>query len=140
MKTYATNIEVNGDKAYFKDDILTLNMTDNYNRYEMFATYEDGTTSRYGATVQEVKEAVENNRKIVLNTFEQGAEEGGEGVMKSLEVSDRLDSKIFLLQIFAGYDDQHGDFYGLVFPFNKRVTVWFDDEINHGGGPKGEGR
>ena len=133
MKTYATNIEVNGDKAYFKDDILTLNMTDNYDSYEMFATYRDGTTSRYGVTVQEVREALQNNRKIVLNTFEQGAEELGGGGTRSLEISDRLDSKIFLLQIFAGYDDQHGDFYGLLFPSNKRVTVWFDDESNHGG-------
>lgn len=132
MKTYATNIEVNGDKAYFKDDILTLNMAGNYDNYEMFATYNDGTTSRYGATVQEVREALQNNRKIVLNTFEQGAEEGG-GVMKSLEISDRLDSKIFLLGIFAGYDEISGDFYELHFPFNKMVTVWFDDESNHGG-------
>ena len=139
MKTYATNIEVNGDKAYFKDDILTLNMTGNYDSYQMFATYEDGTTSRYGVTVQEVKEAIENNRKIVLNTFEQGTEEGG-GVMKALKISDRLDSKMFLLQIYDGYDKRHGDFYGLLFPFNKRVTVWFDDENNHGGGPKGDTR
>ena len=136
MKTYATNIEVNGDKAYFKDDILTLNMTDNYDNYEMFATYMDGTTSRYGVTVQEVKEALENHRKIVLNTFEQGAEELGGGGTRSLEISDRLDSKIFLLSSRAGYNDLYGDFYELYFPFNKIVTVWFDDESNHGGGPK----
>lgn len=136
MKTYATNIEVNGDKAYFKDDILTLNMTGNYDNYGMFATYMDGTTSRYGATVQEVREALENNRKIVLNTFEQGAEELGGGETRSLEISDRLDSKIFLLSSRAGYSDRHGDFYELYFPFNKMVTVWFDDEGNHGGGPK----
>lgn len=136
MKTYATNIEVNGDKAYFKDDILTLNMTGNYDNYEMFATYSDGTTSRYGATVQEVREALENNGKIVLNTFEQGVEENAGGGNRSLEISNRLDSKIFLLASLAGYDDQHGDFYGLIFPFNKIVTVWFDDESSHGGGPK----
>jgi hypothetical protein len=136
MKTYATNIEVNGDKAYFKDDVLTLNMTDNYDNYEMFATYMDGTTSRYGVTVQEVKEALENHRKIVLNTFEHGAEELGGGETRSLEISDRLDSKIFLLYSFAGHNDWYGDFYELHFPFNKRVTVWFDDEGNHGGGPK----
>lgn len=135
MKTYATNIEVNGDKAYFKDDVLTLNMTGDYDSYEMFATYEDGTTSRYGATVQEVKEALKSNRKIVLNTFEQGTEEGG-GVMKSLEISDRLNTKIFLLGSMAGYEDQHGDVYALLFPFNKRVIVWFDDESSHGGGPE----
>lgn len=133
MKTYATNIEVNGDKAYFKDDILTLNMTGNYNRYQMFATYEDGTTSRYGVTVQEVREAIENNRKIVLNTFEQGTEEGGGGVMKALKISDRLDSKIFLLRVCAKHSDSSGDYYELYFPSNKRVTVWFDDEDNHGG-------
>lgn len=139
MKTYATNIEVNGDKAYFKDDVLTLNMTGDYGYYQMFATYSDGTTSKYGATVQEVREALENNRKIVLNIFEQGAEEGG-GVMKALKISDRLDSKIFLLGSLAGYDDSYGDFYELHFPSYKTVIVWFDDENNHGGGPKGEGR
>jgi hypothetical protein len=133
MKKYATNIEVNGDQAYFKDDILTLNMTNNYDSYEMFATYLDGTTSRYGVTVQEVREAVENNRKIVLNTFEQGTEEGGGEIMKALKISDRLNTKIFLLNSMAGYVDQHGDVYALLFPFNKRVIVWFDDEINHGG-------
>ena len=131
MKTYATNIEVNGDKAYFKDDILTLNMTGNYDNYEMFATYADGTTSRYGTTVQEVREALQNNRKIVLNTFEQGAEALGVGGEKSLENLDRLDSKMFLLAVLAGHDDQHGDFYRLVFPFNKMVAVWFDDEASH---------
>lgn len=135
MKPYATNIEVNGDKAYFKDDILTLNMTDNYDNYEMFATYMDGTTSRYGATVQEVREALENNRKIVLNTFEQGAEEGG-GVMKSLEISDRLDAKMFLLYSFEKHSDSYGDYYELHFPSKKMVIVWFDDENNHGGSPK----
>ena len=136
MKTYATNIEVNGDKAYFKDDVLTLNMTGDYGYYEMFATYGDGTTSRYGATVQEVREALENNRKIVLNIFEQGAEEIGGGGTRSLEISDRLDSKIFLLRSRAEYDDRYGDFYELYFPFYKTVIVWFDDENNHGGGPK----
>ncbi len=136
MKTYATNIEVNGDKAYFKDDVLTLNMTGDYDSYEMFATYMDGTTSRYGATVQEVREALENNRKIVLNIFEQGAEELGGGGTRSLEISDRLDAKMFLLVSFAGYNDWYGDFYELTFPSNKMVTVWFDDEGNHGGGPK----
>lgn len=135
MKTYATNIEVNGDKAYFKDDVLTLNMTGDYGNYEMFATYEDGTTSRYGATVQEVKEALQNNRKIVLNIFEQGVEEGG-SVTKALEISDRLDAKIFLLYSFAKYSDSSGDYYELHFPFYKTVTVWFDDENNHGGGER----
>ena len=136
MKTYATNIEVNGDKAYFKDDVLTLNMTGDYAGYEMFATYMDGTTSRYGATVQEVREALENNGKIVLNIFEQGVEENAGGGNRSLEISNRLDSKMFLLESFTGYDDRHGDFYELYFPFGKMVTVWFDDEDNHGGGPK----
>ena len=132
MKTYVTNIEVNGDKAYFKDDVLTLNMTGNYDIYEMFATYEDGTTSRFGATVQEVREALQNNRKIVLNTFKQGEEELSVGGEMPLGISERPDSKMFLLEVFAGHDDQHGDFYGLSFPFDKRVAVWFDDEASHG--------
>lgn len=131
MKTYATNIDVNGDKAYFKEDILILNMPGNYDNYEMFATYEDGTTSRFGATVQEVREALQDNRKIVLNTFEQGAEALGVDGEKSLENSDRLDSKMFLLAALAGHDDQHGDFYRLAFPLNKMVAVWFDDEGSH---------
>lgn len=131
MKTYATNIEVNGDKAYFKDDILTLNMTGNYDAYEMFAIYEDGTTSRYGATVQEVREALQNNRKIVLNIFEQGEAELGVGGESPLGTSERLNSKMFLLGVFAGHDDQHGDCYELGFPFNKAVAVWFDDEGSH---------
>lgn len=131
MKTYATNIEVNGDKAYFKDDILTLNMTGNYENYEMFATYEDGATSRYGATVQEVREALNSNRKIALNIFEQEAEALGVGGEKSLGDSERLNSKMFLLAVSVGHDDYHGDFYRLVFPFNKMVIVWFDDESSH---------
>lgn len=60
----------------------------------------------------------------------------GGGETRSLEISDRLDSKIFLLSSRAGYSDRYGDFYELHFPSNKMVTVWFDDEGNHGGGPK----
>ena len=131
MKTYVTNIEVNGDKAYFKEDILTLNMTGNYDNYEMFAIYEDGTTSRFGATVQEVREVLQNNRKIVLNTFEQGTEALGVGGEMPLGVSERLNSKMFLIAVLAGHDDQHGDFYRLAFPFDRMVAVWFDDEGSH---------
>ena len=68
MKTYATNIEVNGDKAYFKDDILTITST--VPEPCLYASYEDGSTSKYGVTVQEVKEAILKNMKIVFNFME----------------------------------------------------------------------
>lgn len=70
MKTYATNIEVNGDKAYFKDDILTI--TSNVPEPCLYASYEDGSTSKYGVTVQEVKDAILKNKKIVFDFMEIG--------------------------------------------------------------------
>lgn len=83
MKTYATNIEVNGDKAYFKDDILTITST--VPEPCLYASYEDGSTSKYGVTVQEVKEAILKNMKIVFNFMETG-----------IGVSDRLVGKYFI--------------------------------------------
>ena len=86
MKTYATNIEVNGDKAYFKDDILTITST--VTKPCLYASYEDGSTSKYGVTVQEVKEAILKNMKIVFNFME-----------NSIGVQDRLVGKYFIIRI-----------------------------------------
>ena len=86
MKTYATNIEVNGDKAYFKDDILTITST--VIEPCLYASYEDGSTSKYGVTVQEVKEAILKNMKIVFNFME-----------NSIGVQDRLVGKYFIIRI-----------------------------------------
>lgn len=87
MKPYATYIEVNGDKAYFKDDILAITAT-NRNQ-NLYAFYQDGSTSKYGATVQEVKEAILKNMKIVFNYMETGV--GG--------APDRLVGKYFITRI-----------------------------------------
>ena len=86
MKTYATNIEVNGDKAYFKDDILTITST--VPEPWLYASYEDGSTSKYGVTVQEVKEAILKNMKIVFNFMENG-----------IGAQDRLAGKYFITTI-----------------------------------------
>lgn len=93
MKPYATYIDVNGDKAYFKDDILTITST---NRNEaLYASYQDGSTSKYGATVQEVKDAILKNMKIVFNYMETGV--GG--------APDRLVGKYFITRIVDTSDE-----------------------------------
>jgi hypothetical protein len=86
MKPYATYIDVNGDKAYFKDDILEITST---NRNQLYAFYQDGSTSKCGVTVQEVKEAILKNMKIAFNQMETGV--GG--------APDRLISKYFITRI-----------------------------------------
>ena len=92
MKTYATNIEVNGDKAYFKDDILTITST--VPEPCLYASYEDGSTSKYGVTVQEVKEAILKNMKIVFNFMENG-----------IGAQDRLVGKYFITVIENSSDE-----------------------------------
>ncbi len=86
MKPYATYIDVNGDKAYFKDDILEITST---NRNQLYAFYQDGSTSKCGVTVQEVKEAILKNMKIAFNQMETGV--GG--------APDRLVGKYFITRI-----------------------------------------
>ena len=93
MKTYATNIEVNGDKAYFKDDVLAIT-SDNGNQ-NLYAFYQDGSTSKYGVTVQEVKEAILKNMKIVFNRVEIG-----------IGVPDRLVGKYFITRIVDTSDSE----------------------------------
>ena len=44
MKPYATYIDVNGDKAYFKDDIFTI--TSNDSTPNLYASYRDGSASK----------------------------------------------------------------------------------------------
>ena len=94
MKKYATYIDVNGDKAYFKDDVLeitAINASQN-----LYAFYQDGSTSKYGVTVQEVKEAILKNMKIVFNYMERGT--GG--------APDRLFGKYFITRIVNTSDDE----------------------------------
>ncbi len=94
MKTYVTNIDVNGDKAYFKDDILEI-ISNNGNQ-NLYASYLDGSTSKYGVTVQEVKEAILKNMKIVFNLMDLGV--GG--------APDRLAGKYFITRIVNTSDDE----------------------------------
>lgn len=122
MKPYATYIEVNGDKAYFKDDILIITST-NRNQ-NLYASYLDGSTSKYGVTVQEVKEAILKNMKIVFNYMETGV--GG--------APDRLVGKYFITRIvntgneieeYELYyrDEDSNDFY---------ITINFGEESGGG--------
>ena len=94
MKPYATYIEVNGDKAYFKDDVLAITSI-NASVY-LYASYEDGSTSQCGVTVQEVKDAILKNMKIVLNHMERGVD----------GAPDRLIGKYFITRIVNTSNDE----------------------------------
>lgn len=123
MKPYATYIEVNGDKAYFKDDILAITST-NGNQI-LYASYRDGSTSKYGVTVQEVKEAILKNMKIVFNLMETGV--GG--------ALDRLIGKYFITKI-ANIGNDEIEVYRLYYrdAYNNdcEITVNFGEEPEPG--------
>ena len=94
MKPYATYIDVNGDKAYFKDDVLAITATNE--QPDLYASYLDGSTSKFGVTVQEVKEAILKNMKIVLNYMERGTD----------GAPDRLFGKYFITGIVNTSDEE----------------------------------
>ena len=122
MKPYATYIDVNGDKAYFKDDILTITSTNS--SPSLYASYRDGSTSKYGVTVQEVKEAILKNMKIVFNLMDTGT--GG--------APDRLIGKYFITGIADTSDDEEE--YKLPYRNEKGRNCVIT--INFGGEPGGE--
>jgi succinate dehydrogenase flavin-adding protein (antitoxin of CptAB toxin-antitoxin module) len=94
MKPYATYINVNGDIAYFKDDIFTIaSVGDCAPQY--YAEYNDGSTIKDGITVQEIKEAISKNMKIVFDYFEQG-----------INNSNRIIGKYFITKIINISDDE----------------------------------
>jgi len=67
MRYYATKMEVNNEEVNFVPSILTL--IDDGNGITMYTRYADGSTKRYGATVQEVVDAINNNIKIVIDVI-----------------------------------------------------------------------
>ncbi len=67
MRYYATKMEVNNEEVNFAPSILTL--IDDGNGITMYTRYADGSTKRYGATVQEVVDAINNNIKIVIDVI-----------------------------------------------------------------------
>lgn len=120
MKPYATYIEVNGDKAYFKDDVFTITSTNS--SPNLYAFYQDGSTSKYGATVQEVKEAIFKNMKIALNLMELGV--GG--------APDRLIGKYFITRIVDTSDTEVEEYKLYYIDENSDDR---DITINFGGEP-----
>ena len=121
MKPYATYIEVNGDKAYFKDDILEITST---NRNQLYASYRDGSASKCGVTVQEVKEAILKNMKIAFNQMETGV--GG--------APDRLVGKYFITRIADTSDEieEYKLYYKNENGNNRQISINFGQEPEPG--------
>ena len=123
MKPYATYIEVNGDKAYFKDDVLTITST--YLVPSLYTSYRDGSTSKYGVTVQEVKEAILKNMKIVFDHMELGV--GG--------APDRLVGKYFITRIIKTSDEDPEEYklsYRTEDGNERQITINFGEEPEPG--------
>ena len=123
MKPYATYIEVNGDKAYFKDDILII--TSSNLTPSLYDSYRDGSTSKYGVTVQEVKEAILKNMKIVFNYMELGV--GG--------APDRLVGKYFITSIRNSGDVETEEYqlhYNTEDGNDRQITINFGQEPEPG--------
>ena len=123
MKPYATYIEVNGEKAYFKDDVLEITATNP--SPNLYAFYQDGSTSKFGVTVQEVKEAIFKNMKIVLNYMERGT--GG--------APDRLFGKYFITRIIDTSDtevEEYKLYYQNEYGDERDITINFGGEPTPG--------
>ena len=122
MKPYATYIDVNGDKAYFKDDIFTI--TSNDSTPNLYASYRDGSASKCGVTVQEVKEAILKNMKIVFNLMELGT--GG--------ASDRLIGKYFITRTedTSGEEEEYKLYYRNESGNDCDITINFGQEPEPG--------